>query len=73
MKIVSVIDMNASLTIDGEPGHTAALFDRVSECIKVKKYSEALSELNAAIDEDPALSEAYQHRASILRELCRFS
>lgn len=38
----------------------------------MKKYSEALAELNAAIEEDPALSEAYQHRASILRQLCRF-
>lgn len=39
----------------------------------MKKYSEALKDLNAAIEADPALSEAYWHRASILRQLCRFS
>lgn len=37
----------------------------------MKKYSEALRDLNAAIEADPALSEAYRHRASILRQLCR--
>ncbi|XP_047958436.1 dnaJ protein P58IPK homolog [Salvia hispanica] len=50
----------------------ASLFERVSQSIKVKKYSEALRDLNAAIEADPALSEAYWHRASILRQLCRY-
>ncbi|KAI3474658.1 hypothetical protein Pfo_029843 [Paulownia fortunei] len=58
---------------DGKPGDAAALFERVLQSIKVKKYSEALGDLNAAIEADPALSEAYWHRASILRQLCRFS
>ncbi|KAL3839646.1 hypothetical protein ACJIZ3_024237 [Penstemon smallii] len=58
--------------IDGKPGDAAALFERVSQSIKVKKYSEALADLNAAIEADPALSEAYRHRASILRQLCRY-
>ncbi|GFP89144.1 Dnaj protein p58ipk homolog [Phtheirospermum japonicum] len=58
--------------IDGKPGDAAALFERVSQNIKVKKYSEALAELNAAIEADPALSEAYWHRASVLRQLCRY-
>ena len=58
--------------IDGKTGDAAALFERVSESVKVKKYSEALAHLNAAIEADPALSEAYWHRASILRQLCRF-
>lgn len=38
----------------------------------MKKYSEALAELNSAIEADPALSEAYWHRASILRQLCSY-
>lgn len=50
----------------------AALFERVSQSVKVKKYSEALNDLNAAIEADPSLSEAYWRRASILRQLCRF-
>ncbi|KAK6126184.1 hypothetical protein DH2020_040065 [Rehmannia glutinosa] len=58
--------------IDGKPGEAAALFERVSQSIKVKKYSEALAELNTAIEADTALSEAYWHRASILRQLCRY-
>ncbi|KAL0316243.1 UNVERIFIED_CONTAM: syntaxin [Sesamum radiatum] len=58
--------------IDGKPGDPATLFERVSQSIKVKKYSEALAELNAAIEADPALSEAYSHRASVLRQLCRY-
>ncbi|KAI3447599.1 hypothetical protein Pfo_004264 [Paulownia fortunei] len=58
--------------IDGKPSDAAALFERVSQSIKVKKYSEALAELNAAIEADPALSEAYWHRASVLRQLCRY-
>lgn len=39
--------------------------------VKVKRYSEALDDLNAAIEADPTLSEAYFRRASILRQLCR--
>ncbi|KAK4392169.1 DnaJ protein P58IPK [Sesamum angolense] len=58
--------------IDGKPGDPATLFERVSQSIKVKKYSEALADLNAAIEADPALSEAYSHRASVLRQLCRY-
>ncbi|KAL6503114.1 DnaJ subfamily C member 3 [Orobanche hederae] len=58
--------------IDGKPGDAATLFERVSQSIKVKKYSEALAELNTAIEADPALSEAYLRRASILRQLCRY-
>ncbi|CAL5387947.1 unnamed protein product [Camellia sinensis] len=57
--------------LDGKPGDTAELFERVSQSIKVKHYSEALDDLNAAIEADPTLSEAYWHRASVLRQLCR--
>ncbi|KAL8508836.1 hypothetical protein ACS0TY_016150 [Phlomoides rotata] len=57
---------------DGKTGDSAALFERVSESIKVKKYSVALAELNAAIEANPALSEAFWNRASILRQLCRY-
>lgn len=57
---------------DGKPGDAAELFERVAHSIKVKRYSEAISDLNAAIEADPTLSEAYRHRASILRQLCRF-
>ncbi|XP_041998504.1 dnaJ protein P58IPK homolog isoform X1 [Salvia splendens] len=56
---------------DGQAGG-ASLLERVSQSVKVKKYSEALSDLNAAIEADPALSEAYWHKASILRQLCRY-
>ncbi|XP_010264715.1 PREDICTED: dnaJ protein P58IPK homolog [Nelumbo nucifera] len=57
---------------DGKHGNAADLFKRVSESVKVKRYSEALNDLNAAIEADPTLSEAYLHRASILRQLCRY-
>lgn len=57
---------------DGKPGDVAELFERVSQNVKVKRYSEALDDLNAAIEADPTLSEAYWHRASIQRQLCRF-
>lgn len=52
-------------------GDAAALFQKVSENVKVKRYSEALDDLKSAIEADPSLSEAYWHRASILRQLCR--
>lgn len=58
--------------LDGKPGDAAELFERVSQSIKVKRYSEAIDDLNTAIDADPTLSEAYWHRASILRQLCRY-
>ncbi|KAF5475883.1 hypothetical protein F2P56_007642 [Juglans regia] len=58
--------------IDGKPGNAADLLERVSQSIKVKHYSEALDDLNAAIEADPTLSEAYFRRASILRQLCRY-
>lgn len=57
---------------DGKSGDTAELFERVSHSIKVKHYSEAINDLNAAIEADPSLSEAYWRRASVLRQLCRF-
>ncbi|XP_019444350.1 PREDICTED: dnaJ protein P58IPK homolog [Lupinus angustifolius] len=56
----------------GQPGNSAELFERVSESIKVKHYTEALNDLNAAIEADPNLSEAYLFRASVLRQLCRY-
>ncbi|OWM69728.1 hypothetical protein CDL15_Pgr025577 [Punica granatum] len=58
--------------VDGKSGDAAELFERVSQNIKVKRYNEALNDLNAAIEADPTLSEAYFHRASTLRLLCRF-
>ncbi|XAR69062.1 hypothetical protein NMG60_11000520 [Bertholletia excelsa] len=58
--------------LDGKPSDATELFERVSQSIKVKRYSEALDDLNAAIEADPSLSEAYWHRASILRWLCRY-
>lgn len=58
--------------VDGNLGNAAELFERVSQSIKVKRYSEALNDLNAAIEADPALSEAYLRRASLLRQLCRY-
>ncbi|CAL0310458.1 unnamed protein product [Lupinus luteus] len=56
----------------GKSGNSAELFERVSESIKVKHYTEALNDLNAAIEADPNLSEAYLFRASVLRQLCRY-
>lgn len=58
--------------VDGKSGDTAELFERVSNSIKVKRYSEAINDLNTAIEADPSLSEAYWRRASVLRQLCRF-
>ncbi|KAL8168020.1 hypothetical protein V2J09_009519 [Rumex salicifolius] len=58
--------------LDGKPENASKLLERVSESIKVKRYSEALDDLNAAIEADPSLSEAYWHRASVLRQLCRY-
>lgn len=57
---------------DGKSGDTSELFERVSHSIKVKRYSEAINDLNTAIEADPSLSEAYWRRASVLRHLCRF-
>nr|XP_043631316.1 dnaJ protein P58IPK homolog [Erigeron canadensis] len=58
--------------LDGKSGDNAELFERVSQSIKVKHYSEAINDLNAAIEADPSLSEAYWRRASVLRQLCRY-
>uniref|UniRef100_A0A2P2M081 Uncharacterized protein MANES_08G005800 n=1 Tax=Rhizophora mucronata TaxID=61149 RepID=A0A2P2M081_RHIMU len=57
---------------DGKTGNSAELFERVSQNVKLKHYSEALDDLNAAIEADPKLSEAHLLRASILRQLCRY-
>jgi len=47
------------------------LFEKASRSIKGKHYTEALNDLNAAIEADPNLSEAYLSQASVLRKLCR--
>lgn len=57
---------------DGQSVDAAELFERASQSIKVKRYSDALDDLNAAIEADPALSEAYFKRASVLRHFCRY-
>ncbi|XP_062117158.1 dnaJ protein P58IPK homolog [Humulus lupulus] len=58
--------------LGSKASNAAELFEKVSQNVKVKRYSEALDDLNAAIEADPTLSEAYFHRASILRQLCRY-
>ncbi|KAJ9184276.1 hypothetical protein P3X46_004019 [Hevea brasiliensis] len=57
---------------DGKSGNVAELFEKMERSVKFKRYSEALDDLNAAIEVDPTLSEAYFRRASILRQLCRY-
>ncbi|CAN1274788.1 DnaJ protein P58IPK homolog [Linum perenne] len=57
---------------DAKTKSAAELFDRVSQSVKVKRYSDALDDLNSAIEADPSLSEAYLRRASILRQICRY-
>ncbi|KFK24764.1 hypothetical protein AALP_AA8G022000 [Arabis alpina] len=58
--------------LDGQSVDAAELYERASQSIKVKRYSDALDDLNAAIEADPALSEAYFRRASVLRHFCRY-
>lgn len=73
MGLLSVINLKNFLGYaDSKPGNVAELLERVSQSVKVKRYSEALDDLNTAIEADPKLSEAHFHRASILRQLCRF-
>ncbi|XP_058098692.1 dnaJ protein P58IPK homolog isoform X2 [Magnolia sinica] len=55
-----------------KPIDATNLLKRVSSSLKSKRYNEALEDLNAALEADPTLSEAYWHRASALRQLCRF-
>ncbi|KAK7396559.1 hypothetical protein VNO78_17651 [Psophocarpus tetragonolobus] len=57
---------------DGKPENAAELFERASQSIKVKHYTEALDDLNAAIEADPNLSKAYLFRASVFRQICRY-
>ncbi|CAN1805462.1 DnaJ protein P58IPK homolog [Linum perenne] len=57
---------------DSKTKTVAELFERVSQSVKVKRYSDALDDLNSAIEADPMLSEAYFRRASILRQICRY-
>ncbi|KAF9595581.1 hypothetical protein IFM89_001053 [Coptis chinensis] len=57
---------------DGKSGAAADFFKRSSENIQAKHYGEALDNLNAALEADPAFSEVYRRRASVLRQLCRF-
>ncbi|KAL4605394.1 hypothetical protein ACB092_09G025100 [Castanea dentata] len=58
--------------LGSEAGNAAELLERVSQSVKVKRYSDALDDLNTAIEADPMFSEAYFRRASILRQLCRY-
>ncbi|KAE8731069.1 NAC domain protein [Hibiscus syriacus] len=53
--LVITNDFLSYLQSDGNKGNVAELFERVSQSIKVKRYSEALDDLNAAIEADPAL------------------
>ncbi|KAL5059973.1 hypothetical protein RYX36_031577 [Vicia faba] len=53
-------------------GNAADLFEKASQSIKGRHYTEALNDLNSAIEADPNLSEAYHYRATVLRQLCRY-
>lgn len=57
---------------DGIPVKADDYLEKAAQSIKVKRYSEALEDLNAAIEADPTLSEAYSRRANVLRQLCRY-
>ncbi|XP_047334375.1 dnaJ protein P58IPK homolog [Impatiens glandulifera] len=57
---------------DGKTGEASELFERASQSIKMKRYTEALDDLNSAIEADPKFSEAYWNRGTILRQLCRY-
>lgn len=59
-------------SLDGNAGEASELFERASQSIKMKRYTEALDDLNSAIEADPKLSEAYLNRGSILRQFCRY-
>ncbi|KAL2933180.1 DnaJ protein P58IPK-like protein [Bienertia sinuspersici] len=57
---------------EGQPVKADDYLEKAAQSIKVKRYSEALEDLNAAIEADQTLSEAYSRRANILRLLCRY-
>ncbi|KAK1265400.1 Chaperone protein dnaJ 6 [Acorus gramineus] len=57
---------------DSELGDAANLLKQATDIIKTKNYGDALGYLNDAIEADPKLSEAYRHRAYVLRHLCRY-
>ncbi|KAI4341932.1 hypothetical protein MLD38_026601 [Melastoma candidum] len=56
----------------GESLDSSALLERASQSIKVKRYNEALDDLNAAIQARPDLSDAHLQKATTLRQLCRY-
>ncbi|XP_011620841.1 dnaJ protein P58IPK homolog B isoform X1 [Amborella trichopoda] len=62
----------ASAQHDGKPGDAATFSKKALESLAFKRYFEALDYLNEALEADPAFSEAYFHRASSLRQLCRY-
>ncbi|XP_072996450.1 dnaJ protein P58IPK homolog B isoform X1 [Typha latifolia] len=57
---------------DNQPEDALSLLKKASTMIKVNQYDEALGLLNAAVEADPYLSEAYLQRASVLRHKCRY-
>ncbi|KAJ8464532.1 hypothetical protein OPV22_027084 [Ensete ventricosum] len=57
---------------DSQTGDALNLLKTASEMIKVKRHHKAVGLLNAAIEADPNLSEAYQQRATAFLHLCRF-
>ncbi|KAG1339112.1 dnaJ protein P58IPK [Cocos nucifera] len=57
---------------ESQHGDAVSSLKRASVMIKLNQYDDALGLLNAAIEANPNLSEAYSQRASVLRHLCRF-
>ncbi|CAA6661818.1 unnamed protein product [Spirodela intermedia] len=58
--------------VDANDRDASTLLKLASENVKLGQYSEALENLNAAIDKKPEFSEAYRDRGHVLRQLCRF-
>ncbi|XP_068669232.1 dnaJ protein P58IPK homolog B-like [Aristolochia californica] len=57
---------------DYQPSSANDLLKKASDRIKLKHFRGAVEDLNAAIEADPSLSEAYWHHAFALRYLCRY-
>ncbi|KAJ6840634.1 dnaJ protein P58IPK-like protein A [Iris pallida] len=70
--ILHLFPLSAVSSHESKPDDAVTLLRRASETIKLKQYGEALGLLNAAIEADKVLSEAYWQRASVLRQLCRY-
>ena len=62
---------NSRSLADADPESPLGYTKRAAAYVQLKKYGDALQDLNTAIEKDPTSTQAYLHRGRIRKQTCQ--